>query len=528
MGDMNDNNNFEGAGAQSSPQSSPQSSTPPANATNQQYRNPLSRFFAWIRSTGMVRTDNRWIGGVCGGIARRLGWDPTLVRALVLVSTLLFGFGAALYAIGWALMPDERDGRILLEELFAGRWDWSCAGVGILLALAVFIPRLGWGALALSALVLWIIAQGGVRQQCGYAVVQSDNQPPVMVQPAPICRARRKPAGSLVVLTVLGAIFLSIAVMSVACGWSDSVAFEVVMPQITIWISSICLILGAILLVLGATGRRSGGLIPIAIIVVVAVCFTVNVAGFYVYTSRGINATQEVDNYFTVELGASRKSENAGGLVALQRHDGDVNYWVSDSSPETFSRLRRGVYFLGDSYDNSVANIDLTQYARWDHNDDEKNEYIDGCPAGQINLMVRQAQVSVTLPANCPYAFGSSTTMRRASDVSSLGSRRSFLYNNVSYVVFDDVASDGEATENSQYFDSFLINVVYGISGKVRVRYADSTSLPSYSEFVDKQVNRGGWDAFDDTTRKHYDIESGASVIAGEDADKTDKKEGEQ
>lgn len=360
-----------------------------------------------------------------------------------------------------------------------------------------------------------------------YSVPQS-MQPTVMAQPAPMRRARRKPAGSLVVLTVLGAIFLSVAVMSFAFGWSGDTAFDTVMPQVTIWISSICLILGVILLVLGATGRRSGGLVPIAIIVVMVVCVMVSVADLYVYTSSDLNAVKDMGDYSTIELGASRKSENAGGLVALQRRDGDVDYWVSDSSPETFRRLRRGVYFRGDSYDKSVANIDLTQYARWDHTGDERNEHVNGCPAGRINLMVEQAQVTVTLPVGCPYSFGSSDAAMATSDVSSLGSRRSFVCNNDSYVVFDNAASDGEATENRQYSDSFLINFVYGVSGKVRVRYPDSASLPSYSEFVDKQVGKDGWDKLDTTTRKHYDIESGASTIAGEHADKTDKKEGEQ
>ena len=67
------------------------------------------RFFTWVRSSGLVRGDDRWIGGVCSGIALRLGWSPTLVRALVIVCTLFFGFGAALYALGW--FRGNRDSR---------------------------------------------------------------------------------------------------------------------------------------------------------------------------------------------------------------------------------------------------------------------------------------------------------------------------------------------------------------------------------------------------------------------------------
>jgi phage shock protein PspC (stress-responsive transcriptional regulator) len=49
------------------------------------------------------------IAGVCGGIADWLGWDPTLVRVLyVLVSVLSAAFpGALVYVILWVVMPQE-------------------------------------------------------------------------------------------------------------------------------------------------------------------------------------------------------------------------------------------------------------------------------------------------------------------------------------------------------------------------------------------------------------------------------------
>ncbi len=103
------------------------------------------RFFTWVRSSGLVRGDDRWIGGVCSGIALRLGWSPTLVRALVIVCALFFGFGAALYALGWFLMPDVRDGHILSEDLIAGQWDWNCLGCFLFLAVAIVIPGAGVG-----------------------------------------------------------------------------------------------------------------------------------------------------------------------------------------------------------------------------------------------------------------------------------------------------------------------------------------------------------------------------------------------
>jgi phage shock protein C len=47
------------------------------------------------------------IAGVCGGIAEWLGWDPTVVRIVyVLVSVLSAAFpGIIAYVVLWLLMP---------------------------------------------------------------------------------------------------------------------------------------------------------------------------------------------------------------------------------------------------------------------------------------------------------------------------------------------------------------------------------------------------------------------------------------
>jgi len=53
--------------------------------------------------------DGALIAGVCGGIAKWLGWDPTLVRfAYVVLSLLSAGFpGILVYILLWILMPLE-------------------------------------------------------------------------------------------------------------------------------------------------------------------------------------------------------------------------------------------------------------------------------------------------------------------------------------------------------------------------------------------------------------------------------------
>jgi phage shock protein PspC (stress-responsive transcriptional regulator) len=49
------------------------------------------------------------LGGVCGGLAKWLDWDPTLVRlGYVVLSVLSVGFpGVLIYILLWVLMPQE-------------------------------------------------------------------------------------------------------------------------------------------------------------------------------------------------------------------------------------------------------------------------------------------------------------------------------------------------------------------------------------------------------------------------------------
>jgi phage shock protein PspC (stress-responsive transcriptional regulator) len=49
--------------------------------------------------------DDRQIAGVAAGIARRYDIDPVLVRVGFVVAAF-FGIGAALYIVGWLVLPD--------------------------------------------------------------------------------------------------------------------------------------------------------------------------------------------------------------------------------------------------------------------------------------------------------------------------------------------------------------------------------------------------------------------------------------
>lgn len=103
--------------SQQGPQYGPQ---PGPTPSFQQYGGPqpgpqggsTHRFFDSLRGSGLMRTNERWIAGVAGGVAYRFGLDPTLVRCVWVVLSLFAGVGLVLYGLAWALLPEESDGRI--------------------------------------------------------------------------------------------------------------------------------------------------------------------------------------------------------------------------------------------------------------------------------------------------------------------------------------------------------------------------------------------------------------------------------
>jgi phage shock protein PspC (stress-responsive transcriptional regulator) len=154
---------------------SPSGETDPLNS------NPGgNRFFTWVRNLGL-RRDAGWVGGVCTGIADRIGIDPLIVRGVFVVVAILGGPALFVYAIAWMLLPD-RSNVIHLEHLFAGRFTSGIAGAGALLVLSVLplasgfwslnaefwgapywgetAGRTAWGLVVLGllvALVVWLV-----------------------------------------------------------------------------------------------------------------------------------------------------------------------------------------------------------------------------------------------------------------------------------------------------------------------------------------------------------------------------------
>lgn len=54
----------------------------------------------------LSNTDKK-LGGVCGGLGKYLGVDPTIIRILFVIFTLCFGSGILIYLVMWLIVPRE-------------------------------------------------------------------------------------------------------------------------------------------------------------------------------------------------------------------------------------------------------------------------------------------------------------------------------------------------------------------------------------------------------------------------------------
>ncbi|MGC5167078.1 PspC domain-containing protein [Luteimicrobium sp. DT211] len=115
-------------------QGAPQGDLPPQGPTPHG-----DSFWEWIDRLGLRRTDDRWVSGTAGGVARRLGLDPLLVRGIWFVLCLVAGAGLVLYAIAWALLPDDRNGRSLLRDAVHGQFRGEMVG-----PIVAFILGVNW------------------------------------------------------------------------------------------------------------------------------------------------------------------------------------------------------------------------------------------------------------------------------------------------------------------------------------------------------------------------------------------------
>ena len=168
-------------------------------------------FFDSVRRTGLVRTDQRWVGGVAGGLAQRLNVDPVLVRCIWAVLCVFSGVGLLLYGIAWALLPEEGDGRIHLQQALHGEAESGLAGAAAAVVAGFVLQHRGvlpvwWYATDDWAggfsLVFWTLMQVGLTAGIIWLVIvllrgRRQDPRPGAVAPGPrVAPARPKPRGA--------------------------------------------------------------------------------------------------------------------------------------------------------------------------------------------------------------------------------------------------------------------------------------------------------------------------------------------
>lgn len=509
------------------------------------------RFFPWVRESGLVRSaEERWIGGVCGGLGRYLGWSPLLVRALMIGAAFVAGIGVVFYALAWFLLPDERDGRILCEELLAGHWDWSCLGVLLGLVCMIFWPPVWLFGLAAGAFALWLVIEQAGRRNLRYAVAQWANPsyhpqpapsarpeatggmpmadasadvpagaptgaapvssaavPPMMTspyrapQPAPKPRvARRKPAGPLLVLIVTGLIFLSFACMLFS--WADTRAdLETLLGGGMIWIGGVCVAIGLIIVILGCIGRRTGGLHPFVwLAAFLAVTLAFGGLAYSVMFQRMMRTRTEY-----------AYADGSGMDPDIQVHGFDA----IGSDKATMQRLEDGLWMEGDNI-NDVLHIDLSDYA--EDNGSHEVTLNDGttatssCPAGTIRVMPYRTSVVITIPDGCSWQLTGDSFWYDGNDsFGSLWAAATSPWNMVGIYLPSTVNGQwlGATTTSAPWLDAdydgeplywpfdqgnpkavaspeLRIDVDAAVMGQVVVQYDYQNTLPTYQEWADK------------------------------------------
>lgn len=154
---------------------------PTAGPANHTHTTGLDRFFGWIRSLDLRRdTDEKWLAGVCSGIATRLGVDPIVIRAVLVLLVVLGGVGITVYLIAWAFLPNNR-GEIVAERALR---DGDVLGIILLVIIGLSLiggtglagdtPGIGWiwWVVVPIGLVVWLVTRnrdGKTRAKNAYA-----------------------------------------------------------------------------------------------------------------------------------------------------------------------------------------------------------------------------------------------------------------------------------------------------------------------------------------------------------------------
>lgn len=482
------------------------------------------RFFRWVRASAVERSPYRWIGGVCSGIAYRIGVSELLIRAIFVAACCFFGVGAAVYALAWLILPDGRTGRILLQDFGHAKLSWPFVGASALfwtafitacsLPSSLMAGRSGlWMFFIATAVLLMFLNWSGSHAQ--YVVVPSsrirpisggrggsadngdggvensvdDGRPASAVSsvPIPVTNAdpsvgsspmtsaaassmmprptvrrapRRRPAGFIVVGVTCGLLLISLAgvlLTNVVAQTSQQDAIR----NVLLWVCAAALAIGATLVVLGFLGRKSGGLLPIAALFLVAV--TVLSMSGIMYA--GTFSADE--SHYPVRKTVSSNLELGSGDDQMQMY-------------------RDGLTLSGERSFNlsSRATINLSQ--------------LQECPTGTIHLHVEYAKLVVRMPKGCSFLLGNESMgyMTGIDGLQGLSSSSPWLSRFADHS-YDDLAS-GQVSADAAGFQSDGVDDADSAGSVDSTDSADSNGEYSDGDASDLSSDNTYW-SYDDT-----------------------------
>lgn len=145
------------------------------------------------RTLRRSRSD-RVVAGVLGGVGRRVGVDPVVLRVVIAVLSLFGGIGIMLYALGWLLLPEEGEDASLASAALAGSAERSSGTVvkaGALAAVTLIAMMVAFQG-NFSGIVITVGGIGGLV----YLLRRGATTPTTPSAPTEVRRVDGRPIGA--------------------------------------------------------------------------------------------------------------------------------------------------------------------------------------------------------------------------------------------------------------------------------------------------------------------------------------------